>query len=197
MQKITKLGVFGGSFDPPHKAHLELVRSVVMELDLDHVLVTVANDPWQKSASREITDGSHRLEMARLLFRDYSDATVTDIEFKLGGESNTADTLRALRLMYPSAEFFLLLGYDSAMGIETWRDPDSILNQSQVVVVERPGFTSMKLPSILSSAIHLQGINLDIASENIRSQVQNEENISGVIPDDIRNYIAKHGLYRE
>ena len=170
---------------------------MVVELDLDHVLVTVAKDPWQKSASRKITDGTHRLEMTRLLFRDYSDATVTDIEFELGGESNTAATLRALRSMYQSAEFFLLLGYDSAIGIETWRDPDSILAQSKVVVVERPGFTNMKLPSILSSAIHLQGINLDISSESIRSRLENEENISGLIPDDIRNYIAEHGLYRE
>ena len=197
MQKNIKLGVFGGSFDPPHKAHLELVRSVVVELALDHVLVTVANDPWQKSALRKITDGSHRLELTRLLFRDYSHATVTDIEFELGGESNTAGTLRALRSMYQRAEFFLLLGYDSAIGIETWRDPDSILAQSKVVVVERPGFTNMKLPSILSSAIHLQGINLDISSESIRSRLENEENISCVIPDDIRNYIAEHGLYRE
>ena len=197
MQKITKLGVFGGSFDPPHLAHLELVRSVVMELDLDHVLVTVANDPWQKSASHKITDGSHRLEMTRLLFRDYDHATVTDIEFELGGESNTAVTLRALRSKYQSAEFYLLLGYDSAIGIETWRDPHSILDQSQVVVVERPGFTNIKLPSILSSAIHLQGINLDFSSRSIRSQLENEENISGAIPDDIRNYIAEYGLYRE
>ena len=197
MQKIIKLGVFGGSFDPPHKAHLELVRSVVVELELDHVLVAVANDPWQKSDSRKITDGSHRLAMTRLLFRDYCDATVTDIEFQLGGESNTADTLRALRSKYQSAEFYLLLGYDSAIGIETWRDPDSILDQSQVVIVDRPGFINMKLPSILSSAIHLQGSNLDISSESIRSQLENDENISGAIPGDIRNYIAEHGLYRE
>ena len=197
MQKIIKLGVFGGSFDPPHKAHLELVRSVVVELELDHVLVAVANDPWQKSDSRKITDGSHRLAMTRLLFRDYCDATVTDIEFELGGESNTADTLRALRSKYQSAQFYLLLGYDSAIGIETWRDPDSILDQSQVVIVDRPGFINMKLPSILSSSIHLQGSNLDISSESIRSQLENDENISGAIPDDIRNYIAEHGLYRE
>ena len=197
MQKNIKLGVFGGSFDPPHKAHLELVRSAVEELELDHVLVTVANDPWQKSATRQVTDGVHRLEMTRLLFRDYSDATVTDIEFQLGGESNTADTLRALRSKHQSAEFYLLLGYDSAIGIETWRDPNVILDQSQVVVVARPGFTSVKLPSILSSAIHLQGANLDISSETIRSRLENEENISGAIPDEIRNYIAGHGLYRE
>ncbi len=197
MQKNIKLGVFGGSFDPPHQAHLELVRSAVEQLELDHVLVTVANDPWQKSATRQVTDGPHRLEMTRLLFRDYSDATISDIEFQLGGESNTANTLRALRSKYQGAEFYLLLGYDAAIGIRTWRDPDLILDQSQVVVVERPGFTNMKLPSILSSAIHLQGVNLDISSETIRSQFKNEENISGGIPDEIRNYISEHGLYRE
>ena len=197
MQKNIKLGVFGGSFDPPHRAHLELVRSVVEELELDHVLVTVANDPWQKSASRKITDGSHRLQMTRLLFRDYSEATVSDIEFQLGGESNTANTLRALRSKYQSAEFFLLLGYDSAIGINAWRDPDLILDQSQVVVVERPGFTNIKLPSILSSAIHIQGLNLDISSENIRRRLENGESISDITPESIRNYIAEHGLYRE
>ena len=197
MHKYIKLGVFGGSFDPPHKAHLELVKLVVEKLELDHVLVTVANDPWQKTVIRQVTDSSHRLEMTRLLFSGYSDATVTDIEFQLGGESNTSETLRALRSNYQDAEFYLLLGYDTAIGIETWRNPDLVLDQSRVVVVERPGFTDMELPSILSSAIRIKGLNLDISSENIRSLLKDEETIADVIPQGIRNYIAKHGLYRE
>ena len=197
MHKYIKLGVFGGSFDPPHKAHLELVKLVVEKLELDHVLVTVANDPWQKSVIRQVTDSSHRLEMTRLLFSGYSDATVTDIEFQLGGESNTSETLRALRSNNQDAEFYLLLGYDTAIGIETWRNPDLVLNQSQVVIVERPGFTEIELPSILSSAIRIKGLDLDISSENIRSLLKNEETIPDAIPQGIRNYIAKHGLYRE
>ncbi len=197
MQENIRLGVFGGSFDPPHKAHLELVKLAVEKVGLDHVLVTVANDPWQKSATRQVTDGSHRLEMTRLLFRDYSDATVTDIEFQLGGESNTADTLRALRPNYQSAEFFLLLGYDSAIGIETWREPELILDQARVVVVDRPGFMKIELPAALSSAIHVQGLNLDISSQNIRSLLDSEESLSDTIPEVIRNYIAENGLYRE
>ena len=197
MHKYIKLGVFGGSFDPPHKAHLELVKLVVEKLELDHVLVTVANDPWQKSVIRQVTDSSHRLEMTRLLFSGYSDATVTDIEFQLGGESNTSETLRALRSNNQDAEFYLLLGYDTAIGIETWRNPDLVLNQSQVVIVERPGFTEIELPSILSSAIRIKGLDLDISSENIRSLLKNEETIADAIPQGIRNYIAKHGLYRE
>ena len=176
MHKYIKLGVFGGSFDPPHKAHLELVKLVVEKLELDHVLVTVANDPWQKSAVRQVTDSSHRLEMARLLFSGYSDATVTDIEFQLGSESITSETLRALRSNYHDAEFYLLLGYDTAIGIETWRNPDLVLDQSRVVVVERPGFTDMELPSILSSAIRIKGLNLDISSENIRSLLKRRRN---------------------
>jgi len=197
VQENIRLGVFGGSFDPPHKAHLELVKLAVEKVGLDHVLVTVANDPWQKSATRQVTDGSHRLEMTRLLFRDYSDATVTDIEFQLGGESNTADTLRALRPNYQSAEFFLLLGYDSAIGIETWREPELILDQARVVVVDRPGFMKIELPAALSSAIHVQGLNLDISSQNIRSLLDSEESLSDTIPEVIRNYIAENGLYRE
>ena len=197
MHKYIKLGVFGGSFDPPHKAHLELVKLVVEKLELDHVLVTVANDPWQKSVIRQVTDSWHGLEMAKLLFSGYNDATVTDIEFQLGGESNTSETLRARRSNYQNAEFYLLLGYDTAIGIETWRNPDLVLDQSRVVVVERPGFTDIELPSILSSAIRIKGLNLDISSENIRSLLKNEETIADAIPQGIRNYIAKHGLYRE
>ena len=197
MQKNIRLGVFGGSFDPPHKAHLELVKLAVNELELDHVLVTVANDPWQKSAIRKVTDGSHRLEMTSLLFRDYSEATVTDIEFQLEGESNTADTLGILRSKYPNAEFYLLLGYDSAIGIMTWRNPQLIFEQARVVVVERPGFLNIELPSVLSTAIRIQGLNLDISSENIRRLLENGESISDITPESIRNYIAEHGLYRE
>tara|TARA_Y100000996_G_C22440607_1_gene609625 strand:- start:110 stop:703 length:594 start_codon:yes stop_codon:yes gene_type:complete len=197
VQKNIRLGVFGGSFDPPHKAHLELVKLAAKELRLEHVLVTVANDPWQKSSMCQVTDGSHRLKMTELLFHGCSEATVTDIEFKLGGESNTANTLRALRSIYKSAEFFLLLGYDSAIGIETWRQPEIILDQAKVVVIDRPGFMEEALPPSLSSAIRLSGLDSSISSQRIRSLLDNGECVSGSIPESIRNYIADNGLYSE
>ena len=192
-----KIGVFGGTFDPPHNAHFSLVKDVMSELSLDKVLVVVANDPWQKTANRQITDSRHRLEMTELLFLKSSRIVVSDIEFQIGGKSDTAITLKALSKIYQDAEFWLMLGYDSAIAIETWRQPKSVLNQAKVVVVDRPGSVRNALPPSLAEAIRLRGPNLDISSHSLREMIGRGVVPLDSIPHSVVEYISQNGLYRE
>ena len=141
MARNRKIGIFGGTFDPPHNGHLSLLRNVIEELSLDKVIVTVANEPWQKTSSRSITDRDHRFNMTKLLFEECDNVIVSDIEFRIGGETSTARTLGELRLEYPADEFWLILGLDSAVNFDTWRRPQSIVKEARVVIVNRPGYT--------------------------------------------------------
>ena len=192
-----KIGVFGGTFDPPHNAHFSLVKDVMSVLSLDKVLVIVANDPWQKTTNRQITDARHRLEMTELLFLKSSRIVVSDIEFQIGGKSDTAITLKALSEIYQDAEFWLMLGYDSAITIETWLQPKSVLNQAKVVVVDRPGSERNLLPPSLAEAIRLRGSNLDISSHSLREMIGRGVIPLDSIPHSVVEYISQNGLYRE
>ena len=190
-----KIGIFGGTFDPPHNGHLSLLRHVIKELSLDKVIVTVANEPWQKTSSRRITDRDHRFNMTKLLFEECDNVIVSDIEFRIGGETSTAKTLDELRLEYPADEFWLILGLDSAVNFDTWRRPQSIVKEARVVIVNRPGYTEESVPPILSSAVSVKGIDIDISSAKIRGMFATKGDLSGLIPNSIEIYVLQNDLY--
>ena len=193
--KKRKIGIFGGTFDPPHNGHLSLLRHVIEELSLDKVIVTVANEPWQKTSSRRITDRDHRFNMTKLLFEECDNVIVSDIEFRIGGETSTAKTLDELRLEYPTDEFWLILGFDSAVNFDTWRRPQSIVEEARIVIVNRPGFMEESVPPVLSSAVSVKGLDIDISSEKVRDMFAARGDMSGLIPNSIEIYVLQNDLY--
>ena len=132
-----------------------------------------------------------------MLFLKSSRIVVSDIEFQIGGKSDTAITLKALSEIYQDAEFWLMLGYDSAITIETWLQPKSVLNQAKVVVVDRPGSVRNALPPSLAEAIRLRGPNLDISSHSLREMIGRGVVPLDSIPHSVVEYISQNGLYRE
>ena len=108
--KGRRIGVFGGTFDPPHIGHLVAAVDAQRELGLDVVLLVVANVPWQKVESREISPTEDRLALVRAAAEDTPFLQVSDIEIRRGGSSYTADTLAELRREEPDAELFVILG---------------------------------------------------------------------------------------
>ena len=115
-----RLGIFGGTFDPPHVGHLVAANEVRHVLGLDVVLLVVANAPWQKVGSRGISDAQDRLAMVRAAVDGHDGLEASDIEITRGGPSYTADTLAALHEVEPDAELFCILGADAAAGFLTW-----------------------------------------------------------------------------
>src|SRR3954469_3093337 len=134
-----RLGLFGGTFDPPHVGHLVTAVNVRYALDLDVVVLMVANVPWQKEGSRSITPALDRLAMVEAAVADVPGLEAGRLEIDLGGPSFTADTLSALADRDPGAALFTIVGDDAAAGLATWERHEEVVPRSTLVVVDRPG----------------------------------------------------------
>ncbi|MBV9255052.1 MAG: nicotinate-nicotinamide nucleotide adenylyltransferase, partial [Actinobacteria bacterium] len=115
-----KLGVLGGTFDPVHIGHLVAAVNARHTLDLDQVLLVVANVPWQKAGARVITPAPDRLAMVRAAVDDVDGLEASDLEIARGGESYTVDTLAELQRIHPGAELYLIVGADLVAELDTW-----------------------------------------------------------------------------
>ena len=134
-----RIGVFGGTFDPPHVGHLIVAVNVRHLLLLDRLLLVVAGAPWQKIGSRAISAAEDRFAMVEAAVAGVDGLEASRLEVDRGGMSYTADTLAALLAEDPSHELFVILGSDAAAGLLTWERADEVRDLATVVVVERPG----------------------------------------------------------
>ncbi|MBN2624241.1 MAG: nicotinate-nicotinamide nucleotide adenylyltransferase, partial [Acidimicrobiales bacterium] len=134
-----RLGIFGGTFDPPHVGHLVTAVNVRHELDLDSVLLVVNDQPWQKLGTRDITPAVDRYAMVEAAVGDVDGLAASRIEIDRGGMSYTADTLAALLAEQPDRRLYVILGSDAAVGLPTWERADEVRSLATIVVVERPG----------------------------------------------------------
>ena len=134
-----RVGLFGGTFDPPHLGHLVTAVNVRHVLKLDLVILMVANDPWQKHGTREVASASDRLAMVQAAIAGVDGLLAGDDEITRGGPSYTADTLAVLHERYRDAEIFTIVGDDAAAKFGSWQRADEIAKQSTLVVVDRPG----------------------------------------------------------
>lgn len=201
--KRPRWGLFGGTFDPPHRGHLSAARAVRDALGLDKVVLMVAGEPWQKigqktghdSGSRDdLSPGEVRLDMVRALIEGEPGLEVGDDEVRRGGPTYTVDTLRELRATHPEVELFLVLGADAAANIGTWREPSEVLSLSTLVVVSRAGSERPRLPS--GAAVEWVEMDpVDVSSSGIRARVSAGSDPEGTTAA-VARVIERHGLYR-
>lgn len=137
-----RLGVFGGTFDPPHRGHLAVAHAAQRTFALDRVLLVVANDPWRKSPDRAITPAADRLAMVQAMARDQAGLEVSDVEIRRGGPSYTVVTLRELAAAHPGSELFLIIGRDLVDDFSSWHESVEIGRLATIVVVDRPGYVT-------------------------------------------------------
>ena len=190
-----RIGVFGGTFDPPHVGHLVTAVNVRHALDLDVVLLVVANDPWQKSGAREVSAAADRLALVRAAVGDVEGLEASDIELARGGTSYTADTLKDLKDLHPGVELFLVLGSDAAAGLPTWDRAEEVRAAATVVVVTRPGaehgspppgwdWTSVETP------------RLEVSSTDLRARIVDGRPLDYLLTPAVIDCIEARGLYR-
>jgi nicotinate-nucleotide adenylyltransferase len=190
-----RIGVFGGTFDPPHIGHFILAEHVREEIHLDRVAFVPCNIPPHKQ-QREITDGDHRLAMIRLAVGEDHAFEVLDVELQRGGVSYTVDTLELLRNLRPSDEFYLLVGMDNIPEFHTWRQPERILELATLVVLRRPGYPipPLELPGgtrVLLCDVPMIGLS----STELRDRVRHGKTIKYRVPTAVEQYIHSHSLY--
>jgi nicotinate-nucleotide adenylyltransferase len=192
---ITRVGLFGGTFDPPHVGHLVTAVNVRHALALDLVVLMVANVPWQKEGTREITPALDRLAMVEAAVADVHGLLPGRLEIDGGGNSYTADTLKALSADYPDAELFTIVGDDAAAGLSTWERYDEVVAQSALVVVDRPGE-----PVQLDDAvewIHVEVPRLDVSSTDLRARFTDGRPLDYLVTEPVLDVIIARRLYRE
>jgi nicotinate-nucleotide adenylyltransferase len=191
-----RIGIFGGTFDPPHIGHLVIAERARVQLQLVRVIFVPAYRPPHKTR-RSSTTPLDRLALTRLAVHGNPSFVVSDIEIKRQGVSYTIDTVKEFLRRLQHAELFLILGSDNLAELTTWKSYNELLQLVQFVVYPRPGASLKRPPQLRGARIHvLQGMQLDISSSTLRNLVQQRSSIRYLVPLKVEKYIADHKLYR-
>ena len=188
-----RIGLFGGTFDPPHVGHLVTAVNVRHALQLDVVVLMVANVPWQKERSRQITPAEDRLALVEAAVADVPGLVAGRDEIDRGGASYTADTLQSLAARHPGADLFTIVGDDAAAGITTWERHEEVASRSALVVVDRPGE-----PVELSEDfrwLRVEVPRLEVSSTDLRARFSDGRPLDYLLTQPVLDMIAIRQLY--
>jgi nicotinate-nucleotide adenylyltransferase len=196
-----RLGVLGGTFNPPHLGHLVCAQEAYIQLGLDHVMLIPARIPPHKPVDEE-PGAEHRLELCRLAVAGDERISVSDIEVRRDGTSYTVDTLAELKVEAPDTELSLIVGGDVAAGLPRWREPERVLTLATLAVARRRGTPRADVDRALHG---LRGAErteffrmprIGISSTLIRKRVRARQPIRYIVPDQVSAYIEQEGLYQ-
>lgn len=189
-----RLGVFGGTFDPPHIGHLAAAEAARWALGLDRVLFVVANTPWQKVAEQPVSPAADRLALVRAAVTNQERFEVSTLEIDRGGDSSTAETLTDLA--DAARELFLIVGSDLADSLDTWRCPEVIRSLATVAVVARLGATGPGEPPPGWRWIAVEGPGIEVSSTHVRGWLAEGRLLGNVLSQPVATEIERRRLYR-
>lgn len=192
-----RIGLLGGTFDPPHVGHLIVAQDVVEALALDELrFVVAARSPFKDD--REGTPAEIRAAMVRAAVGEDPRLRVSRIEMERGGTSYTVDTLRALRASEPGAEWHLIIGADQLARFSEWREPEELARLAMLVVMNRRGSDpeEMRVEGVRVSWTPVEVTRVDVSSTRIRERVAERRSIRYLVPESVRRIIEENRLYR-
>lgn len=194
-----RLGVLGGTFDPPHAGHVAAARACRRELGLDRVLMVVANDPWQKAPRRTVTPAAERLAMVQAAVEGMDGVEASRIELDRGGPSYTVDTVEALRAGAeaagrPPPDIYVVVGSDLVATLPTWHRVDDLRRLVTLAVVTRPGSDVPPAPPGWR-AVTVTGEGVDTSSSHVRELLEQGRPVGGLVPEPVIRCIERRGLY--
>lgn len=196
-----RLGIFGGTFDPVHVGHLVAAVNARHALQLDRVLLVVANEPWQKVGNRPVTPAADRLAMVEAAVAGHPGLEASPMEIERGGLSYTADTVEELVARYPDDELFLLVGADVVGDLGTWERIETVRNAVTLVAVNRPGADSVALgddgPLAGWRACTIEIPDLEISSTDLRDRAKTGRPLDYLVPEPAIRVIRSRRLYAE
>ncbi len=197
----TKIGVFGGSFNPVHNGHLLLAEHAAKQLGIDRVLFMIDRIPPHKTLAEGATD-DQRLEILRLSVSDYPNFTVDTMELEREGPSYTVDTLRELKCRQPDSQLYFFMGSDMLNSFLGWRCPEEIAKLATLVCTVRGGQNGGEAESAeilqkqLGATVILLDEVSDLSSTTVRNRIHDALPITGMVPDKAAHYIYLHGCYQ-
>lgn len=200
-----RLGLFGGTFDPPHYGHLRLAQAARQQLGLDRVLWIVTADPPHKQGA-PISPISDRLQMVLAMLADSPQDEVSRVDVDRPGPHYSADTVALLARQFPGAALVFLMGGDSLRDLPTWHRPLDLLKQCSLGVLRRPGDSvdaallaqlEHQLPGLAAKVAFVEAPPLNLASHAIRRRVRAGQPLTGLVPEAVAAHIQRHNLYQE
>ncbi len=185
-----RLGVYGGSFDPPHCGHLILAGDACESLQLDTLLFVPAATQPLKGESFHVASSRQRAEMVKLAIAGDSRFSVDEVEIERGGLSFTVDTLESLSARNTGAELILILGEDALAELPRWKTPERISQLARIAVMRR-GDGPLSGDVMVASTRRI-----DVSSSEIRERVATGRSVRGYLPDAVLKFVESNGLYR-
>lgn len=191
---VRKIGLFGGSFDPVHNAHVALARHAVDELALDELRWVPVGHAWQKA--RQPSAAMHREAMLRLAIADAPRQCLERCELQRPGPSYTLDTVRELQAAQPHAQWFLVIGNDQFAGLHTWHEHTELLRRITLAVALRPHTAASAASDVMAAPRReLRLPPMAVSSSDIRRRVAAGLRIDALVPAPVAQYIHQHRLY--
>jgi nicotinate-nucleotide adenylyltransferase len=196
-----KLGLFGGTFDPPHLGHLILAEESYSQLSLEKVLWIVSGQSPLK-LDRQLSPVAARIEMVQAAIADNTHFTLSRVDIDRPPPHYTIDTLEILAKEFPRDEFYFIIGEDSLRDLPKWREPQEIIKHAMLVVLKRPGNhfdmsdLESKIPGVSSRVAWVNAPQLEIASSDIQKRIREGKSVRYMVTDEVRRVIEEKGLYQ-
>ena len=197
-----KIGILGGTFNPPHNGHLFLAKQLFGEFSLDKVLLIPTGTPPHKR-DISVAEDKHRLNMLRCMVGEFPYMEVSDIEMKRPGYTYTVDTLTELEKLYLYSEFKYIIGTDTLFELTTWKEFETVFTMTDFICVMRPGDDTEKVNERIAYMKEKYGKVVlmsgkegpDISSTDIRNRLKLGKSIEELVPACVREYIEEHHVY--
>ncbi|MFN2556217.1 MAG: nicotinate-nucleotide adenylyltransferase [Nitriliruptorales bacterium] len=190
--ETSRIGLLGGTFDPPHLGHLVVAEVARVTLQLSEVHLVVAGQPWMRDDFSQV---EHRLSMVQLAAEDNATFRVNRSEVDREGATYTADTLEEIRSERPDADLYFLVGADAAAKLEDWHRVEKALELATFVAVTRPGYDVERKGPILGRLERLEVPAIDISGSDLRRRFGAGEAVRYQLPRTVEDYVREHGLY--
>ena len=202
---MSKIGIFGGTFNPIHLGHIRLGQLVLDEIKLDKILYIPDNTPPHKS-DKDLACGEDRLNMINISLKDHIDMESSDIELKREGKSYSFETLLELKKLYPNDELYLITGADMFLTLDKWREPETIFKTANIIGVPRVNSDFEKMEEYVENVIKPMGAKVFMLSQTVfdtasstyvRENIDDYQKIKDMITREVYRYITEKGLYRK
>ncbi len=197
---LERLGLFGGTFNPPHLGHLILAETALEDLKLDRVFFVPAGNPPHKT-NRPLAPAEHRLAMVQLATHGNDRFVVSSVDMDRPGPHYTNDMVKIFQDFYPNADIYFLMGSDSLRDLLSWRQPDQLIQMARLVVMQRPEIypdlstLTRELPGLLERVYFLNAPEIEISSSDIVKMLKQGISVRYRVPQAVLRYLTEYKLY--